>query len=600
MGQTLRRNPDDSQLSRLLSSSAWFPFCAQFHPHVILLASKGKMKLTTRGMGKWISCTVWSVVFFLCFVTHGFAYDYDVVVYGSSPAGIAAATAAGQLGMRVALFEPLKMIGGMGAAGNLALHDGSGRNPRTGLALRFTELNAQYYNVSHPVDQPESFVAVQSFEKMLQDANVLRVSLDCRLLSAQSGMKMRGETQSTTTFVKNIRVSCEPNPISAKVFIDSSYDGEIMVAVGDVDYTHGREAVSKYNESLAGARVPSNVGAGRHWTTEINGLRQDGTILKYVQNISELAPPGEADESLMAFQHRLCISGDRDRIPWKRPKGYNREDFLLFERYIAANNGTFDGFSWPPQNLHSFGYPGPKQKFTLCCGVSIVASDQPNLNRGWATATWERKQEIIADHTYFELGMFYFLANDLKVPEKVRQDFNRYGLCSDEFVEYDYIPPQLYIRESNRLVGDFVLTQNNIAKPPFQADSIAVGHWWLDEHMTGKYAVPKSEGNPHFVVTLEGNFVSNATTQLPPYDVPYRLMIPKKGTGANLLVPVCLSASHVAFASTRIETMLMGVGSAAGVAAQQLVDGTAQTVQEVNISMVQNILVNIFKQQIHV
>jgi len=265
---------------------------------------------------------------------------------------------------------------------------------------------------------------------------------------------------------------------------------------------------------------------------------------------------------------------------------------------MGANGGKFNGFGWPPQNMQDHGYPGPKQKFTLCCGISITASDQPNLNRGWATASWERKQEIVAEHTYFERGMFYFLANDPQVPKSVRDEFNRYGICADEFVEFDHIPPQLYIRESNRLVGDFVMTQNNIANPRTQHDSIATANWWLDMHMTGKYAVPKGDGT--FLVELEGNFPNNKASNPPSYDVPYRLMIPKRGTGTNLLVPVCLSTSHAAFASTRIEAMLMSTGSAAGVAAKQLVDGSSPSVQDVNVTQVQEILVNKFQQSIHV
>ena len=399
------------------------------------------------------------------------AIDYDVVVYGSTPAGIAAATASATLGMRVALYEPLKMIGGMGAAGNLALHDGGAG---TGLARTFAMLNAEHYGVTAPVAQPESFVANASFYKMLSSAAVAKVALDCRLRSATTGAG--GKLQS-------ISVLCEREPVSATVFIDASYDGEIMVATGEIEYTSGREAISKYNESLAGARVPTP-----SRSRPVDALRDDGTLLKYVQNVSELAAPGESDGALMAFQHRLCISGDDDRVAWRKPAGYDRGDFLLFERYIEANDGKFNGFGWPPQNMHSFGYPGKKDKYTLCCGISIAASDQPNLNRGWANASWERKQAIISEHTYFELGMLYFLANDQKVPPAVRHEFGRYGLCADEFVEFGHIPPQLYIRESNRLVGDFVMTQNNIAKPRSRNDSIAVANWWLDKHMTGKYA----------------------------------------------------------------------------------------------------------------
>ena len=258
-------------------------------------------------------------------------HDFDVIVYGSPPAGIAAATAAGRLGMHVAIYEPLKMIGGMGAAGNLALHDGQ---CGTGLALEFCELNAGAYNVTKPVAQPESFIANASFYKMLAGAGVKRIALDCRLTAAAS----------TSGKVESISVFCEDKPVTAAVFIDASYDGEIMVAAG-VEYTSGREAASQYNESLAGARKPTGA-------TSVNALHDDGTIIKYVQNFSDLASPGEADDALMAFQHRMCISGDSDRLPWKKPAGYNRDDFVLFERFIDASGGKFHGFGWPPQNMH--------------------------------------------------------------------------------------------------------------------------------------------------------------------------------------------------------------------------------------------------------
>ena len=527
------------------------------------------------------------------------AYDYDVIVYGSTPAGIAAATAAGRLGMEVALFEPLPMIGGMGAAGNLGLHDGKAdaEIELSGLALEFAMRNADYYNVTHPVRQPESFVAEVSFFQMLEASGVTKIELDCRLTAAMPRISTHDDGDDKRGRVESIGVLCEPELLTAKVFIDASYDGEIMTTLGGmVDYTSGRESALQYNESLGGARVPTPS------QVEVNALRDDGSLLKYVQNMTtDLGAPGTADKALMAFQHRFCISGDENnRLPWRKPNGYDREDFLLFERYIKANNGAFQGFGWPPQNMHDFGYPGPKQKYTLCCGITIAASDQPNLNKGWADASWKRKQEIIADHTYFELGMFYFLANDANVPQTVRDEFNNYGLCADEFVDFDGIPPQLYIRESNRLVGDFVLTQNNIANPRSRSDSVATADWWLDMHMTGKYAVPlEGDGGGNFTVQLEGNFPYNNETNPPSYDVPFRLMIPKNGT-SNLLIPVCLSTSHVAFASTRIEAMLMGMGTAAGVAAQQLVEGTAATVQQVNVTKVQDILVNLFKQTIHV
>lgn len=396
---------------------------------------------------------------------------WDVVVYGSTPAGVAAACAAGTLGMRVALYEPLAMLGGMGAAGNLALNDGGQGAERTGLAHVFALLNGYAYNLTTEVAHPESFVAEASLYKMLADARVETIKLDCRLLSAESA------SSGDISRVASISVLCETEPVTATVFIDASYDGEIMVAVGDVAYTAGREAISTYNESLAGARVPGWTGVSppRH----VDALRPDGSLLRFVANVSELAPPGEADDALMAFQHRMCVSGDADRIPWPQPAAYNSDDFLLIQRALDANGGNADFFTaMPPSTLP--GYPGPKKKYCLCCGISVGASDQPMLNKGWANASWERKQQITTDILYFELGTFYYLANDPRVPDSVRQLYSQYGLCSDEFQAFGNIPPQLYVRISNRLVGDVVVTQNSIASPRNKPDSIGVGDWSFD------------------------------------------------------------------------------------------------------------------------
>jgi hypothetical protein len=415
-------------------------------------------------------------------------YDYDVVVYGSSPGGIAAATAAGTLGMKVGLFEPLPMIGGMGAAGALGLHDGPGIGG--GLAMVWQLLNAKAYNVTQPILQPESFVGEASFRHMLRGASVHVIKTDCPVSSATTTKGTDGVSR-----IRSITMPCEPHPVTAKVYIDASYDGDVMVAAGDVHYTAGREANTTYNEPLAGARAPGWVGVSG--PRNISAVRADGTLLKYVQNVSELAPPGSADDALMAFQHRLCISEGDDMVPWPKPAGYQPEDFELIQRVLDAT-GSADSFTrMPPGAYH--GYPGPKKKYDLCCGISVVASDQPNLNKGWAKASWEERKKLTADHTYFEMGTFYYLANDPKVPPEIRKQYSTYGLCKDEFQTYGNIPPQLYVRISNRLVGEFVMTQHNICVPK-ENQSIALGDWSFDEHMTGKYAVPDGKGG--YTVTL--------------------------------------------------------------------------------------------------
>ena len=165
-----------------------------------------------------------------------------------------------------------------------------------------------------------------------------------------------------------------------------------------------------------------------------------------------------------------------------------------------------------------------RTKYISCCGINVCAGDQPHLNKWWANATWERRQEIIAAHTYFEMGAYYFLAHDVTGPRAaaVKKQFSSYGLCADEYEAFDHIPPQLYVRISNRMVGDYVMTQNNIATPMIKPDSIAVGDWWFDEHMTGKYAV-YNDGN--WTVQLEGNFD------------PRKYLL-------RIILPVCCRARH--------------------------------------------------------
>jgi hypothetical protein len=515
----------------------------------------------------------------------GAAPDWDVVVYGSSAAGIGAATAAGQLGMRAVVYEPYKMIGGMGAAGNLNV---AGKGLATGLVRDLQLLNGQYFNLTQPIRDPPASVTERSMYELLARANVT-VRLDCHLLSATAA---RSDTVSR---VGSIRVQCEPEPITASVFIDASYDGDLVVAVGDVDYTSGREAVSKYNESLAGARKPGFVHT--HGPRHVDALNADGSILKYVGNLSDLRPPGEADDALMAFQHAYCITDDTDRVPWPKPDGYDPKDFLLYQRAVTACNGSVHCLGYGDVPASGPRFDPEKKKYAVGPGLSVSCADQPMLNRGWANASFERRQEIKAAYVYHELGAYYFLANDPSVPVSVRELYGKYGLCPDEFQQFNYIPPQLYVRSSNRLVGDRVLTQNNMDRPRNKTDSIAVATWPIDEHITGKYAVPVGGGR--YEVQLEGNVQLLPCKKPCWYDVPYWALTPKRGTGANLLVPVCTSASSLARASLRIEGTFMHTGTAAGVAAKQLVDGSVSTVQDVDVGEVQRVLVSTFGQLIH-
>ena len=303
-----------------------------------------------------------------------------------------------------------------------------------------------------------------------------------------------------------------------------------------------------------------------------------------------------------------CITTDKDnRVPFPRPKGYNREDFLLLQRLLDALPGSkAPPFSYFTDLGHYsqevFNIAG-KKKFIICCGSGPVDSDQPNINAGWAKANHTAKQEIIDKHTYYLQGSFYYLANDLAVPQFTRDDTSRYGLCKDEFVHFSNWPPQLYIRSSNRLRGMVVMTQNNLANPRSKKTSVAMGCWEFDQHTMARYGILNEKDGKRYAVN-EGFFRHAIDPTIPPkslaglepynlwYDVPFEVMLPKREQCTNLLVPVALSASSVAFSSLRIETMYMDLGTAAGVASRQFFSSSniISAFQDVHIESVQRTL----------
>jgi hypothetical protein len=542
--------------------------------------------------------------------------SYDVVVYGATPAGISAAVAAAHGGRNsVALIEPLGMIGGMGAAGGLALHDQQMANLTmiTGLARRWASYNSEYYNTTVLVNHPDMYVAEASFQRMIQEAKSIELFKRCRLTSAAK----------TGPRVSAVGVLCNenvPRTFEGKMFIDASYDGEIVVNAGNIDFTYGRESTAVYNESLAGVqRVGESLESFEG--LNVSATWANGTLLKYVSK-GPVPKIGSGDDKLMAFQHRACVTTDKSRsTPFPKPEGYNPDDFQLLLRQINAVMRTKKNPEGPPLDYFTdLGNYSPavaaagRSKYILCCGTGPVDSDQPDINQGWALANHSVRQRIIKAHTYYLQGSLYFLGNDPNVPEFTRKDVGRFGLCADEFVEFGNWPPQLYIRASVRLIGHVVMTQNNLILPRSKKDSVSMACWELDQHTMSRYAVEvkKGDGATSLQAQNEGFFRHSIDPSVPPeskdkmdphdlwYDVPFQVMVPKRTQAVNLLVPVALSSSSVAFSSLRIETMYMDLGSAAGAAARQIVEGgLLRAVQEIDIQEVQRVLTEEFNQRIH-
>lgn len=411
------------------------------------------------------------------------AYAVDVLVYAANPAGIGAAIAAADDGKHsVLLVEPLTMIGGMGAAGGVGLmNQGCGDAGVTGLGRVWGLLNGAHYGSNETLNVfPELWVAANSFWTMLNATAGVTTMLGCHL----TYVERNGTCLSTAAFLcDNDTV---PITVSASIFIDASYDGDIMTGAGGIDYAHGREASSDFNESLAGVQYldEQNESFDKQNLT-IDALLPNGALVPGISP-QPLQPVGRADDRLMAFSYFPCVTSDpNNNIPYPQPAGYDPEDFTLLQRQIEGvmENGMFP--NGPDLSYFSeFAvYDTPaKDKLLLCCGVGPVNCDEPDLNYGWANANYSEREAMKSLHRYYLLGSLYYMANDLRVPNYTRYAIGRWGLCKDEYTLNDNWPPQIYVRISNRLRGEFLITQNNIANPRSKPDGVSMGCWEFDQH----------------------------------------------------------------------------------------------------------------------
>lgn len=561
---------------------------------------------------------------------------YDVLVYGANAAGVAAAvTASSDNQFTVKVMEPLRMIGGMAAAGGVALMNQGGCG-LTGLSRNWSMLCGEHYygypTLMTPVGAPfpSMKVSEQAFWTLLRSRSSINVSTGCRVVAVAKDAACIGQVDFLCAD------DALPVAITATYVIDASYDGDVMTMAGGIDYTSGREARSEHNESLAGV-------SDQDWKEEsfdkqnltVSPFFDNGTLLPYI-DAEALAPIGSADDKLMAFEFFVCLSPtEGNQVPFYPPTDYNPDDFTLLLRQTLAYTKNHEGVG-PP--LGFFGdvmyYDKINEVKTgnrdalLCCGTGPVDSDQPDLNHGWASANHSRRLEIAQAHRYYTQGSLYFMATDPRVPAATRSSAQGYGYCKDEYAEHGHFPPQLYVRISNRLQGEALLTQNNIVHPQAKPDAVAMGCWSFDQHTVSRHAVPDPKDPSKKVVANEGFFRAGLGTasldcDLPDvdceaidealgnwYDVPFGTMSPKRGQASNLLVPVVISATSVAYASTRIENMFMDLGSAAGVAVASLLElgkssggelGGCPTiaVQDTNVTEVQRVLTTVYGQQIH-
>lgn len=378
------------------------------------------------------------------------------------------------------IVEPLQMIGGMAAAGGVALMNQGGCG-LTGLSGNWSRIVSSLYGTKDRVTFPRMKESEIAFWSLLNATKNVETRLGCHAIVVTSGEGCLGE----------ISFECDQLDdfsITASYVIDCSYDGDIMT-LGNVDHTFGRESRKQYKESLAGVHIRefSDEESFALQNITIAPFYGNGTLLKYV-NPNPLGKDGDADNGLMSYEYFVCLSPTvGNQVPFSPPESYNPQDFILLLRQTMAlvANGQYP--LGPP--LSYFGdvqcYDPVVENVTgnkdclLCCGRGPVNSDQPNLNDGWAQGDFQTRRKMADKYKYYIKGSLYFLANDPRVPEFTRRDARRFGYCKDEYEDFQNFPPQLYVRVSNRLKGQVTLTQNNIANPRKKRDGVAMGCWPL-------------------------------------------------------------------------------------------------------------------------
>lgn len=484
------------------------------------------------------------------------AQDYDVLVYGATPGGIAAALAAAGDGSRVLLVEPTRRIGGL-ATNGLSHTDFRTFESLTGSFLDFSRRVEAYYRKTYGADSPqvkdcfrgtqaEPKVNLLIFDQMLAEQPKITVRKEWALEGVKSSSNADGEVAATWRSVEVALFSDAEgkyHSVPAHYFIDASYEGDLLAAAR-VEFRVGREAGEEYGESLA---------------------------------------PDQADDQLQAYNFRLCMTRDAaNRVPVLEPPSYLRKDFL--DLVPLLESGKIQGvFAMKPTHLIKAHDPGlPNGKYDINdMSRGLIRMSLPGENDGWpegesgfaarvvqggAVAPFSRtglrqsRDRIFDEHLRWNVGLIYFLQNDEAVPAKFRDEARQWGWCKDEFTDNGHLPHQLYVREARRMVGQHVFSERDTDPAP--DDARAVLH--REAVAMGDYG-PNCHGTSREGTRFNGQHTGEFYKRVAPYQIPYGVLLARNFE--NLLVPVAASSSHVGFCALRLEPIWMSLGDAAGHAA---------------------------------
>jgi len=496
----------------------------------------------------------------------------DVVIFGGTPSGLIAAVSAAREGATVTVIEPAKWIGGM-VTGGLAKSDLGKPETIGGITKEFFEqAAARYHGKFMWYAEPQA--NMDAYKTLLADAKVTVIT----------GTHLKSVARAGSTIVSI--TTDDGTKHTGKVFIDASYEGDLMARSG-VSYIVGRESRDQYAEPLAGympmaLRPRTNEvmasdcscvgGTGPHYIhgtpCAISALDEQGHLLFGIHEVH--AEPGSADKLTQSYNFRVIVTRRADiRLPFPKPAHYEVAHYALLLRLIQA---------FPQVRFGRLVHLGEiaNGKFDLNA-QGLFSTDYPGANFDYPDGDDATRARIWQDHVDYVQGFLWFLGNDVRVPQSLREEVNQWGLCRDEFTDNDHWPYALYVRDGRRMIGEYVMKQQDMQKDIHKPDSVGMGSFVIDCHIVQRIVTP--DGN----VTDEGSF-QDAPTK--PYQIPYRSLTPKRAECTNLLVPVCLSASHIACCSLRMEPVYMALGQASGVAAAMAVH-TGVPVQAIDIARLQ-------------
>ncbi|HEY3246177.1 MAG TPA: FAD-dependent oxidoreductase [Phycisphaerae bacterium] len=474
------------------------------------------------------------------------ASRHDVVVYGGTSAGVIAAVKVARLGKSAVLIEPGRHLGGMSSSG-LGATDIGNKQAIGGMAREFYARVGRVYGKDEAWTF-EPHVAEQVFNDVVRAAHVPVIFGE--RLDLRQGVVKRGAA------ITEIRME-SGRRFAARVFIDATYEGDLMAKAG-VSYRIGRESSADYGESLNGVQT---VEATHHqFTAPVDPYVTPGdTASGLLPGIDPAGPgaEGSGDRRVQAYCFRLCTTDvPENRRPWEKPGDYDPQAYELLLRNFEAGEHAVP---W-----HRVLLPNRK---TDTNNNRAVSTDFIGATYAYPDGDYATRERVLGAHRSYQSGLLWTLANNPRVPEALRKEFQTWGLARDEFVENDNWPYALYVREARRMLGEYVMTQHDCEGRQVVPDSIGLAAYTMDSHNVQRYVDASGHARNEGDVQVGG---------FPPYPIAYRAITPRRSECTNLLVPVCLSATHIAFGSIRMEPVFMVLGESAAAAAVLASDENCQ------------------------